>query len=55
MVGMNGSRAHKVSPEEANGLEWLGKREEANPWAVCRKARMGHSRPKVVQAKKVRG
>ena len=37
------------------GLNRLGKREEANPWAVCRKARMGHSRPKVMQAKKVRG
>ena len=30
------------------------KREKANPWAICRKARMGHSRPKVMQAKKVR-
>ena len=35
-----------------NGPE---KREEANPWAVCRKARMGHGRLKVMQAKKVRG
>ena len=31
------------------------KREEANSWTICRKARMGHSRPKVMQAKKVRG
>jgi len=30
------------------GLNGLGKREEANPWAVCRKARMSHSRPKVM-------
>ena len=25
MAGMNGSRAHKVGPEEANGLEWARK------------------------------
>ena len=31
------------------------KREEANLWAVCRKVRMGHSKPKVMQAKKVMG
>ena len=30
------------------GLNGLGKREEANSWAVCRKARMGHNRPKVM-------
>ena len=29
-------------------LNGLGKREEANPWAVCRKAKMGHSKPKVI-------
>ena len=37
------------------GLNGLEKREEANPWAVYRKARINHSRPKVIQAKKVRG
>ena len=36
-------------------LNGPGKREEANSWAVCRKAKMGHSRPKVMHAKKVRG
>ena len=36
-------------------LKGLGKKEEANPWAVCRKARIGHRKPKVMQAKKVRG
>ena len=36
------------------GLNGFGKKE-ANPWAVCRKVRKGHSRPKVMQAKKVRG
>ena len=30
------------------GLNGPGKREEANPRALCRKARMGHSRPKVM-------
>ena len=37
------------------GLNEPRKREEANPWAVCRKARMSHSRLEVMQAKKVRG
>ena len=36
-------------------LNGPGKREEAYPWAICRKARMDHNRPKVMQAKKVRG
>ena len=35
-------------PKKHTGLNRLGKREEANPWAVCRKARMGHCRPKVM-------
>ena len=35
-------------------LNGHGKREEANSWAVYRKARIGHSRPKVMQAKKIR-
>ena len=35
-------------------LNGLGKREEANPWAVYRKVRMGHNRPKVMQAKKLK-
>ena len=30
------------------GLNGPGKREEANSWTVCRKARMSHSRPKVM-------
>ena len=30
------------------GLNGPGKRKEANPWAICRKARMCHSRPKVI-------
>ena len=54
MVGMNGSRAQKVGPEEANGLEWARKERRSKPWAVCRKARMGHNKLKVMQAKKVR-
>ena len=29
-------------------LNGLGKREEANPWAICKKVRMGYSRPKVI-------
>ena len=37
------------------GLNGPEKREESNPWAVCRKTRMAHSRPEVMQAKKVRG
>ena len=37
------------------GLNGPEKRKEVNPWAVCRKARMDHSRPKVIQVKKVRG
>ena len=37
------------------GLIGPGKREEANPWAVCRKVRKGHNEPKVMQAKKVKG
>ena len=36
------------------GLNGPGKREEVNPWAVCRKARRSHNRLKVMQAKKVR-
>ena len=30
------------------GLNGIRKRKEANPWAICRKARMGYSRPKVM-------
>ena len=41
--------------KKQTGLNGSGKREEANPLAVCRKARMGHNRPKVIQAKKLRG
>ena len=37
------------------GLNGLGKREEANSLAVCRKARRGHNRPKVMQIKNIRG
>ena len=55
MAGMNGSQAHKVSPEEANRLDGPGKREESNTWTVCRKVRMSHSKPKVMQAEKVIG
>ena len=40
--------------KKQTGLNGLEKREEANPWVVCRKVRMDHSRPKVMQAKKVR-
>ena len=34
--------------KKQTGLNGLRKREEANPWAVCRKAKIGHSRPKVI-------
>ena len=34
--------------KKQTGLNRLGKREEANPWAVCRKAKMSHSKPKVI-------
>ena len=37
------------------GLNGLEKREEANSWALSRKAKMGHNKPKVMQAKKVKG
>ena len=37
------------------GLNGPRKREEANLWTVCRKARMGHNRPKVMQANKIKG
>ena len=40
--------------KKQTGLNGLGKREEANPWTVYRKARMNHSRLKVMQVKKVR-
>ena len=43
--------AHKLIKwvlKKQTGLNGFGKREEANPLAVCRKARMGHSRPKVI-------
>ena len=40
--------------ERLTGLNGPEKREEANPWTVYRKVRMGHSRPKVMQVKKVR-
>ena len=45
----------KWVPRRQMGLNGPGKREETNPWAVCRKTRMAHSRPEVMQAKKVRG
>ena len=31
MAGMNGSRAHKVDPEEANRLEWVRKERRSKP------------------------
>ena len=37
------------------GLNGPGKRKEVNPWAVCRKTRIGHNKSKVMQVKKVRG
>ena len=43
--------AHKLIKwvlKKQTGLNGLGKREEANPWAVCRKVRIGHSKPKVI-------
>ena len=30
------------------GLNRLKKREEANPWTICRKARISHSMAKVM-------
>ena len=41
--------------KKQTGLNGPGKREEANPWTIYRKPRMGHSRLKVMQAKKVTG
>ena len=29
MAGMNGSRAHKVGPKKANGLEWAWKERKS--------------------------
>ena len=34
--------------KKQTGLNGPGKREKANPWAICRKARMGHNRLKVI-------
>ena len=34
--------------EKQMDLNGPGKKEKANPWAVYRKARMSHSRPKVM-------
>ena len=48
-------RPAKWALRKQTGLKELGEREEANPWIVCRKVRIGHSRPEVMQAKKVRG
>ena len=45
----------KWALRKQTGLNGSEKREEANPWVVRGKARMGHNRPKVMQAKKVRG
>ena len=53
------SRKKPLSPsgrnERLTDLNGPEKREEANPWTVYRKVRMGHSRPKIMQVKKVRG
>ena len=40
--------------KKQTGLNGPEKREKANPWVICRKTRMDHNRPKVMQAKKVR-
>ena len=48
-------RPAKWALRKQTGLKEPGEREEANPWVVCRKVRIGHSRPEVMQAKKVRG
>ena len=34
--------------EKQTDLNGPGKKEKANPWAVYSKARMSHSRPKVI-------
>ena len=43
--------------EEVNGLKGAQKEKKRKSWAVydVEKVRMGHSRPKVMKAKKVRG
>ena len=41
MAGMNGSRAYKVSPEEANGLEWAQKERRSKPMGSMQKSENG--------------
>ena len=38
---MNGSRAHKVGPEEANGLEWNQKKKRSKPMGNMQKSKNG--------------
>ena len=45
----------KWALKKQTGLNGPGKRKEANSWIVHRKARIGHSMPKIMQAKRVRG
>ena len=48
-------RPAKWALRKQMSLKEPGEREEANPWEICRKVRMGHNRPKVMKARKVRG
>ena len=45
----------KWALKKQTGLNEPGKREEANLWAVCRKARIGHNKPKVMYSKESKG
>ena len=45
----------KWALRKQTSLKEPGEREEANPWEICRKARMAHSKPEMMQVKKVKG
>ena len=55
MARINGSRARKMGLEEANEPKGARRERRSKPMGKCRKARMGHNRPEMMQAKKVKG
>ena len=55
MVGMNGSQAHKVGPEEANGLEWARKERRSKLMSNMLKSEKGPQQAQSNTSKEIKG
>ena len=55
MAGMNGSRAYKVSHEQANGLEWAQKERRSKPMGSMQKSENGPQQTQSNTSKEIKG